>query len=86
MDEQIDTTTAFTSELLVIRPGDVLFVMPAVGEFWVVEGMKRIAAIVKEQLPEAIVIVLPNAATFTTVAVEDRAEAVKWAGEASKDG
>lgn len=61
-----------TSTLLVVRPDDVLFVMPETGEFWTENNMERIAALVKRQLPEARVIVLPCAAAFTTVAVEAR--------------
>jgi hypothetical protein len=57
--------------LLVVRPGDALFVMPIAGDHWTHPVMERIAEIVKERLPEARIVVLPSAATFATVAVED---------------
>lgn len=71
-DDQIDATieTTIDSTLLVVRPGDALFVMPIAGEYWTRAAMERIAEIVRTQLPEARVVVLPHAATFATVAVE----------------
>jgi hypothetical protein len=75
--DKIDADTEFTAltadtKLMIIRPGDVLFVMPIAGEYWSDRSRETIAAIVKERLSGVQVIVLPSAATFETVAVEAR--------------
>lgn len=65
-------TAETTSTLLVVRPGDILFVMPIAGEYWSDHSRERLAATLKEQIPEARVIVLTASATFATVAMEAR--------------